>query len=115
VNFKISNVEYYPSPTGLNIDEILKTYGTSLADIKKTMTDRIFVHHNITKGFQIELHEQLQSVFEKHFRDVGGQLYGGRYSPTMSEKSDFDVGRTDHPKRIFIEIEFRPNEHKDIV
>jgi len=79
------------------------------------MMDTVFVHHNPTKGFQIELHEQLRSALENHFRDVGGQLYGGRYSPTMPEESDVDVGRAGHPKRMFIEIEFRPNEHKDIV
>lgn len=113
MNFKISNVMHYISPRELNVDEILKTHCTSLADIKKTMMDAIFVYRNPTKGFQIELHEQLGSVFAKHFRDVGGQSYGGRYSPTMPEKSDVD--RTGHPKKIFIEIEFRPNEHKDIV
>lgn len=35
MNFKISNIEHYASPAGLNVDEILKTYCTSLADIKK--------------------------------------------------------------------------------
>ena len=115
MNFKISNVEHYASPPGLNIDEILNTYGTLLDDMKKVMMDAIIVQQNPAKGFQIELHEQLRSVLEYHLRDVGGQLYGGRYSPTMPEKSDVDVGRSGHPKRIFIEIEFRPNEHKDIV
>jgi len=115
MNFKINNVEHYASPAGLNMDEILKIYCTSLADIKKAWMDSIFVCKNHTKGFQIELHEQLGSILEKHFRDRGGQLYGGTYSPTMPEKADVAIGRTGRPKEIFIEIEFRPNVHKDIV
>jgi len=33
----------------------------------------------------------------------------------MREEPDVAAGRMDRPKKIFIEIEFRPNEHKDIV
>lgn len=33
----------------------------------------------------------------------------------MPEKADVAIGRAGHPKRIFVEIEFRPDEHKDIV
>jgi hypothetical protein len=115
LNFKINNIEHYISPREFNVDDILQTYGTSLADIKKSIVDVIFIHHNATEGFQIELHEQLGSVFEKHFQYAKWLLYGGRYSPRMSEKPDFDVGRTGSSKMIFIEIEFRPNEHKDIL
>lgn len=115
MNFKISNVEHYSSRHDLNVDEILKTYGTSLADVKKAMMDVVFVHHNLTKGFQIELAEQLESVIERHFQDIGGQLYSGSYSPAMRETADVAVGRRGYSRKIFIEIEFRPNYHKDIV
>jgi hypothetical protein len=116
MNFKISNVEHYSSPRELNVNEILKTYGTSLADIKKTMMTTVFVHRNLTEGFQIELAKQLKMAIEKHFQGVSGQVYyGGRYSPTMREMPDVAIGLKGRPKRIFIEIEFRPNEHKDIV
>jgi len=114
VNFRISNVEHYSSQHDLNVDEILKTYGTSLVDMKKAIMDVVFVHHNLTKGFQIELANQLKSVIERHFQ-VGGQLYSVSYSPAMREHADVTVGRKGHERKIFIEIEFRPNYHKDIV
>ena len=116
MTFKISNVEHYVSPSGLNVDEILNAYGSSLTDMKKTMMDAELVHRNRTKGFQIELAEQLKSVLERHFRGLGGQLYSGSgYSPAMRETADVAVSRRGYSKKIFIEIEFRPNEHKDIV
>jgi hypothetical protein len=116
MNFKISNVEHYTSSRELNVDEILKTYGTSLANIKKTMTDAVFVYRNLTEGFQKELAKQLKTAIEKHFQEVREQLYyGGRYSPTMRETPDVAVGLKEHSKKIFIEIEFHPSEYKDIV
>ncbi|MGD1042841.1 MAG: hypothetical protein ABR913_07210 [Sedimentisphaerales bacterium] len=115
MNFKISNIENYTSPAELNVDAILRTYGTSLGDIKKAMIDAVFVHRNPIEGFQIELHEQLRVAFERHFQYVKELLYGGRYSPRMSEMPDVDVGRTGTNQRIFIEIEFHPSEYKDIV
>jgi hypothetical protein len=117
MNFKISNVEHYSSPCELNVDEILKTYGTSLADIKKTMMDAVFIHRNLNEGFQKELAEQLKTVIEKYFQGIGGQIYRGSslYSSTMRETPDVAIGLKGYSKKIFIEIEFRPNEHKDIV
>ena len=116
MNFKVSNVEHYVSPPGLKVDEILHTYGTSLDNMKKVIKDAVFVHRNLTKEFQIELAEQLKSVFEKHFQDMGMQLYGIGYSPTRRLTPDVEVGQKGRQKRIFIEIEFRPDgEYKDIV
>ena len=114
MNFKISNVERYASPPRLNVDEILNTYGTSLADMKKVMMDAVFVRRGsfpITK----DLSKQLEDLLERLFTNGGAMLYRCGYSPTMDETPDVAVGRKGRPKKIFIEIEFRPNEHKDIL
>ncbi len=115
MDFKISNFEHYISLPGLNVDEILKTYGTSLADMKNAMKNEVFVHHRINQGFQMDLAKQLEALLKIHFRTGGAHLYMNGYSPTMRETPDVEVGREGCKKRIFIEIEFRPNEHKDIV
>lgn len=116
LNFKISNVEHHISPREWKVDGILNTYGTSLDNMKKVIKDAVFVHRNLTQEFQIELAEQLKSVFEKHFQDMGMQLYGIGYSPTRRLTPDVEVGQKGRQKRIFIEIEFRPDgEYKDII
>ena len=115
MSFKISNVEHYTSPRDLNVDEILKTYSTSLADMKNAMKNEVFVHHRIDKGFQMDLAEQLETLLKVLFRTRGSYLYMDGYSPTMRETPDVEVGQKGCKKRIFIEIEFRPNEHEDIV
>ena len=114
MNFKISNVKHYVSPPGLNVDRILNTYGTSLVDMKNAMKNKVFVHKRIDKGFQMDLAKQLEDLLKIHFR-TGEYYYMGGYSPRMREKPDVAIGREGRPKKIFIEIEFRPNEHKDIV
>ncbi|MFZ2148826.1 MAG: hypothetical protein WAV28_16555 [Sedimentisphaerales bacterium] len=114
MNFKISNVEHYISPHELKVDEILNTYSTSLDDMKKTMMAAIFARRNnipVTK----DLAKQLKDLSERLFTNGGVKLYQYGYSPTMRENPDVAIGRTGRPKKIFIEIEFRPNEHKDIV
>jgi len=114
MNFKTSNVEHYTSPRELNVDEILKAYGTSLADMKQAIKDTAFVLRGsfpITK----DLSKQLEDLLERLFTKGGAMLYRCGYSKTMGETSDVAVGRKGHPKKIFIEIEFRPNEHKDIL
>jgi len=114
VNFKISNIEHYSSRYDLNVDEILKTYGTSLADMKKAMIDAIFTRRNnipVTK----DLAKYLKDLLERFFATRGAKLYQCGYSPTMRENPDVAIGQTDQTKKIFIEIEFRPNVHKDIV
>ncbi len=115
VNFKINNVEHYTSPSGLNADEILNAYGTSLVDMKNAMKKKTFVHCHIDKGFQMDLAEQLETLLKLLFRSGGSYLYMDGYSPAMRETPDVEVGQKGCAKRIFIEIEFRPNEHKDIV
>jgi hypothetical protein len=116
VNFKISNIQNYISPRDLNVDAILSIYGTSVFSLENVLKNAVFVYHNSTEGFQKELAEQLKDVIEKHFYELGGQLYqGSLYSPVMGERPDVAIGLKEHPKKIFIEIEFRPNEHKDIV
>lgn len=115
MNFKITNVEHYVSPLGLNVDEILNAYGTSLSDVKTALKNSVFIHQNRSKGFQMDLAEQLEDTFRILFRIAGSELHIGGYSPTMREKPDVAIGRKGRPKKMFIEIEFRPNEHKDIV
>lgn len=115
MNFKISNIECYASPFGLKVDEILHTYGTSLADMKNAMKNEVFVHRRIDKGFQMDLAEQLETLLKGLFRTGGFYSYPAGYSPKMREVPDVEVGQKGCQKRIFIEIEFRPNEHKDIV
>jgi hypothetical protein len=116
MNFKISNIQNYLSPSNLNINAILNIYGTSVTALESVLKNTLFIYQNSTEGFQKELAEQIKNVLEKHFQGVGGQLYSGRlYSSALGEKPDVAIGLKDHPKKIFIEIEFRPNEHKDIL
>ena len=115
MKFQITNIECYISPNGLDVDRILEGYGMSLSALRKTLLGQVFTHTDITKGFQVDLAPQLMEVLSRAFCANGAHEWGMGYSPTMREKPDVAVGRKGHPKKIFVEIEFRPNEHKDIV
>ncbi|MGA2070084.1 MAG: hypothetical protein ABSG97_01940 [Sedimentisphaerales bacterium] len=116
MNFKISYIQNYISPSNLDTNAILKIYGTSVDSLESALKNTLFIYQNITKGFQKELAKQIEDVLKKHFQGVGGQLCFGRlYSPVLGEKPDVAIGLKGRSKKIFIEIEFRPNEHKDIV
>ncbi len=114
MHFQICRVERYMSPQSLNADAILKGYRVSVRDMDHALKSAEFIH-NGSGGFQKELAKQLPGVLENLFCSKGAHPSERRYSPAMREEADVAVGQNGSKKRIFIEIEFRPNEHKDLV
>lgn len=113
--FKIIDVEMYASPRNLNVDNILEHYLTTCEEIKNALKECTFRHNNTEKGFQIELHEQLQDFFCQFFSTKGLSAYSMGYALMIALESDVGVQSKTNGKRVYIEIEFRPNEFKDIV
>ena len=113
--FKVIDVETYTSPLNLNVDNILKHYLTTLQEIENVLMECTFSYNNTDKGFQIELYEQLQNFFQRFFSEKGLTAYSMGYAPTIDLESDIAVQSKTSDRRIYIEVEFRPNEFKDIV
>ena len=99
----------------MNVDNILEHYLTTCEEIKNALKECTFRHNNTEKGFQIELHEQLQDFFCQFFSTKGLSAYSMGYASMIDLESDIGVQSKTSGKRVYIEIEFRPNEFKDIV
>ena len=116
MHFKVRRVSLNMSPQGLNADDILNSYGVSVRDLDDAVKSVEFVHNNKSEGFQVELATQLEELFKKlHWSRGVYVMNKARYSPVKREEADVAVGQNGSKKRIFIEIEFRPNEQKDLV
>ncbi len=114
MTFKVTDIETYASPRNLNVDSILEHYLTTCEEIENALKECTFQHNNTNQGFQMELHEQLQDFFGKFFSKKGLSTYSMGYAPMIDLESDIGVQNTSG-KRVYIEIEFRPNAFKDIV
>ena len=120
MDFKITDVAFYKHPPNTTIvDDILVAYGASLAEIRQALRTYDFVRQKTYQGFQIELGKQLGNLFADLFENKGLRVYTqpreARYSPTIDLRADLVVKGPAHARGIYIEIEFRPNEYKDIV
>lgn len=117
MNFKITDIEHYASSDLTKIDNMLGGYGASLQEIENTLKSHTFVHHHINDGFQMDLAEQLTNLLKNFFRsNLKNSIYSNkRYSEDVDFRPDIAVGNEENKKAIFIEIEFRPNECKDII
>ena len=115
MEWKITNIEKHLMPQGLNLSEILSKYNTSISEIEIALRDHVFLHKDANSGFQSQLHTQLIALFESRFNQKGCLASVAKYSPKLRLKPDVALERLDGTKRIFFEIEFRPNDFKDVV
>ena len=115
MNFKIVDIETHVSPGNLNVDDTLAHYFTTCEEIKNALKECTFQHKNIERGFQIELHEQLEDFFTNFFSAKGLSTYITGYARTIRLESDVAIQSKTSGKSLYIEIEFRPNVYKDIV
>lgn len=115
--FTIQEIELFFWPTKEIIEKSLKKWNTSPQEIKDFLFGKQLDKNKKNKGFQIELAENLRKLLDDHFRSKNNvtMCTDHRYIPTMNEKADLVIGHKEFSKKIFVEIEFRPNEHKDLI
>jgi len=114
MNFRVTDVEMYASPCGVNTDSILQKYRTNCKEIGDRLKRWTF-RKMTDNGFQMEFHKQLETLFEEFFREKDLTIHGKGYSSSIDLRADLVIGNPRDDMRIYIEIEFRPNEFKDIV
>ena len=66
------------------------------------------------------LQQYLADTIKRHLQNTLTSSYGlslasDRYSPKLNESADLALARDSSGKRIFFEVEFRPNVEKDLV
>lgn len=118
MSFSITDLEYYVSPDQFDLDGFLSEYGICFAEIEQLLKGQVFTHKNASKGFQVDLAKQLEDLLRHFFRTKGErQVHLGsfRYSARLGEKPDVAIEHAESGRVIFVEVEFRPNEFKDIV
>ncbi len=118
--FKINDVKFYVHPNENIVKKILEAYQTTFMEIEKELKQYRFSWNNKNQGFQIELSEQLKNLFVKLFIRKNGIVpytEGNeiKYSSKIDLRADVAIKRYQSNKGVYIEIEFRPNEFKDIV
>ncbi len=114
MNFKVNDVEMFVSRRSVNVDRILREYQTNCQEISDTLKSWTFSRTS-NRGFQVELHKQLVDLFALFFRGKGLSICDVQYSSSIDLRADLVIGNPINGRRIYIEIEFRPNEFKDIV
>jgi len=120
MDFRITSVKFYEHPPNTTIvDHTLVAYGTSLNEIEQALRSYHFAWRKTHQGFQVELGEQLRDLFANLFDQKGWRVYsqgrGVRYSPRVDLRADLCASNPATKKGIYIEMEFRPNECKDLV
>ena len=120
MGFTITAVESFKHPANQNVvDDMLSLYKTTVSELVDALKTRAFEGESVSQGFQIQLGRQLERFFSDFFQAKGFRVqsngYGIRYSRTVDLRADSVVRDPARNKGLFIEIEFRPNEHKDIL
>lgn len=114
INFKLTDIEMFTSPHNVNMDIILQKYRTNCKEIADSLKTWTFCHKS-DRGFQIELHRQLENMFAVFFRGKDLTICDDAYSSSIDLRADLVIGNPIDERKIYIEVEFRPNEFKDIV
>jgi len=66
-------------------------------------------------GFQLDLGPTIEQHLSTVVTGHGLRSASTRYSPNLNEKADLAFGQDYTGRRVFVEVEFRPNVEKDLV
>ena len=115
--FCLTDVKAAFFPTEAHIAGALKQFGLPESKIRAAVQKFVCqAAPDPVRGYQQEIAHDLQKHLER-LLTTGRQLFASRakYSPNLNEKSDLTISRNGCEKRIYFEIEFRPNVEKDLV
>ena len=116
MSFKVNTVEYKCWPNELAVEDALNSLSLSIS--KLTSSLQSFVHEDMQipgRGLQQDIAKSLERHFENTLLSDGIVSSSSRYSRELKEVADFTIGRSYSGKRVFFEIEFRPNVEKDLI
>lgn len=115
--FKITDVKIALFPNNKAITTALGGFRLTVSDIEDQL--RHFVCEapkRSYEGYQTVLAKKLETHLERGFPKNGVlRLVGKNYSARLNERADLVIGWNAQEKRIYFEIEFRPNVEKDLV
>ncbi|HEY4799462.1 MAG TPA: hypothetical protein VII99_10340 [Bacteroidia bacterium] len=115
--FKITKTETSIYPTQDSIDHFLSGQGLSLASIT-SIVDNFVCADKLYDGYGYQ--QSIANSLENHLATELStkhnlQRAGLEYSDNLGECADTALQKSDNHKRIYFELEFRPNVEKDLV
>jgi len=94
---------------GVSLDEVLAAFRGYICPIAPTAG----------RGYQTDLTEDLKGYLEKTLQRDGLRPTRARheltYSRTLNEHAEFGLVHESSNRRVFVEVEFRPNFEKDLI
>jgi len=114
--FKITDVEAAEFLTKEVVATALGRFGISVDSIQNCLRRFVCDVPLTSEGYQKVLAKELESHIRKSFTQDGTLRWmGNTYCPRLNEKADVVLGSDNEDRRIYFEIEFRPNAEKDLV
>lgn len=117
MTYRITEVRHRAWPDDSAVERALAEFGVGIEDFRGLLAS--CVHPNLPapdRGFQLELGPTIKSHLYQNLADRSKLKPASRaYSPRLNEEADLAFGSPDSERRLYIEIEFRPNVEKDLV
>lgn len=116
----ISEVRHREFPDAGAVSSTLASLGLSLDEVVAAFRGYICpIAPTTGRGYQTDLAEDLKGYLEKTLRRDGLHPTRARhelaYSRTLNEHAEFGLVHDGSSRRVFVEIEFRPNFEKDLI
>lgn len=117
MGFKITGVHAEHFPAKKDVELALEGFGLSEGDICAALSSYVTdVSRKDGEGFQKHLAASIEDHIKKALTNESvSSTYDTRYSPSLNEKADIALRSIKTAKRLYFEIEFRPNVEKDLV
>jgi|GEM_PF-1320819 len=119
--YKIETVVKEHFPNEINVNSIFRQIGLPVEDIISNIQTFVCQAELIKDRYNSGYQKTLAKKLENHLENVlSGEereriVYDKRYSTNLNEKADLVIKDLTSDKRIFFEIEFRPNVEKDLI
>jgi len=116
VPYVVTEVKRRCWPSAEAVEEALRTFGLSVSAMEAAL--RSCSHPTPPRdgvGFQLDLGPTIERHLSAVLAQDGLWPASTRYSQNLNENADLAFGRDYSGRRVFVEIEFRPNVEKDLV
>lgn len=115
--YRITRVQFKAWPQEFAVEEALAAYGIGIDALTSLVGTCVHADPPVDgRGFQLDLGPTLKRHLYDALTDGSGLTPSvTKYSPRLNEEADLAFETAGSTRRLYFEIEFRPNVEKDLV
>lgn len=117
MSYRITKVEVACFPSNEAVGSAVGAFGISVDELRGLIEEfQCTASRRPGVGYQQHIADELERHLTRRLRARGDlQTATTRYSPVLGERADLAIAGREGGRRLYFEIEFRPNVEKDLV